>query len=212
LGRLVERVSGQKLDAYFRAHILEPLAMNDTYFQVPQEKSTRLAKLYQRKEDGSLVEQPMPPVASGAFLSGGGGLFSTAADYIRFTQAIMNGGQLSGKSILKPETAALMQRNQIGALTIHPVRSVIPQLAKDKAVLPGALDKFGFGFALNSHPVENGRAANTMAWAGIFNTFFWIDREKQVCAVLMTQMSPFLDDGAENLLRDVDRAVYSWLR
>jgi methyl acetate hydrolase len=211
LGVLVEKVSGQKLDEYFRAHIFEPLGMKDTYFQVPAEKQSRVAKTYTRKEDGSLAEQPAMPL-NATFLSGGGGLSSTAADYIRFCRALLGGGELEGKRILKAASVAAIGKNQIGELNIHPMRSLAPQFLKDNAALPGGLDKFGLGFALNSKAVEKGRSANTMAWAGVFNTFFWIDRGSKVCAVLMTQMSPFMDDGAEKLLEDFDRAVYSWLR
>ncbi|HEV8533989.1 MAG TPA: hypothetical protein VGT00_21410, partial [Methylomirabilota bacterium] len=75
---------------------------------------------------------------------------------------------------------------------------------------PGQPDKFGLGFALNTRPIEKGRGASTLSWAGIFNTFFWIDRDKKVCAVLMTQMLPFLEDGPQALVNDFDRAVYAW--
>ena len=210
LGRLVERVSGQDLEAYFRLAIFEPLGMGDSFFNVPADKQARLAASWQRKEDGSLVQQPVQARPSG-FLSGGGGLHSTAADYIRFTRAILAGGMLDGRRILKPETIDLMGRNQIGDLTLRPFPSLLPQLATDGAVLPGALDKFGLGFALNAKAIEHGRGARTLAWAGIFNTFFWIDREKKVCAVLMSQMSPGLDEGPRRLLEDFDRAVYNWL-
>ncbi|MCI0362330.1 MAG: hypothetical protein L0219_00515, partial [Phycisphaerales bacterium] len=104
-----------------------------------------------------------------------------------------------------------MGQNHIGELNIRPFRSVAPELATDNAALPGALDKFGLGFALNSRAMDHGRGANTMSWAGIFNTFFWIDHERKNCAVLMTQMSPGLDEGPRKLLEDFDRAVYSWL-
>ena len=77
--------------------------------------------------------------------------------------------------------------------------------------MPGGLDKFGLGFALNTKAQEQGRGANAMAWAGVFNTFFWIDPEKKVCAVLMTQMSPGLDDGPRTLLAEFERAAYAWL-
>ena len=87
---------------------------------------------------------------------------------------------------------------------------MIPQLATDGAPLPGALDKFGLGFALNSKTVGTPRGANTMSWAGIFNTFFWIDRERQVAAVLMSQMLPALDPGPSKLVEDFDRAVHAW--
>jgi len=211
LGRLVERVSGQDLEACFRVKIFEPLGMTDSSFNVPGDKQARLAQSWQRKADGSLVHQPSRASRAGDFLSGGGGLYSTAADYLRFTRAMLAGGQLDGRRILKAETIALMGQNQIGDLSLHPLSSLMPDFATDGAVLPGALDKFGLGFALNSKAIDHGRGANTLAWAGIFNTFFWIDRERKVCAVLMSQMSPGLDDGPRRLLEDFDRAVYDWL-
>ncbi len=210
LGRLVEKMSGQSLEAYFRQRVFEPLGMEDTYFNVPPGKHSRLASLSQRKEDGSLAEQPRQPAKPVEFFSGGGGLFSTAADYLKFARALMAGGQLGQGRILTPESVAAMGQNQIGELGLRPFSSLVPQLARDEAALPGGLDKFGLGFALNTQPLEKGRGANTLSWAGIYNTFFWIDREKKVCAVLMTQMSPGLDEGPRTLLEDFDRAVYAW--
>jgi methyl acetate hydrolase len=212
LGKLVEKVSGQSLEAYCRLKIFEPLGMADTFFNVPPEKQPRLANRYQRKEDGSLAEQPRQPVKPVEFFSGGGGLHSTAADYLKFTQALMAGGQLGERRILTPESVAMMGQNQIGDLMVRPFPSLTPLLMKDGATLPGGLDKFGLGFALNSKAQEKGRGANTMAWAGIYNTFFWIDREKKVCAVLMTQMLPGMDDGPRTLLEEFDQAVYAWRR
>ena len=103
---------------------------------------------------------------------------------------------------------ARYRTHHIGELTLRPLPSLIPWLATDGAVLPGALDTFGLGFALNSKTAGTARGANTMTWAGIMNTFFWIDREKQVTAVLMSQMLPGLDPGAAGLLEEFDRAVY----
>jgi methyl acetate hydrolase len=213
LGRLVERVSGQSLEVYFRQHIFDPLGMPDSFFVVPPDKQPRVAKTYQHGEGGALTEPPpRPSPPAGAFYSGGGGLYSTARDYLTFTRALMSGGQVGERRILTSESVAVMGRNQIGDLTIRPFASVIPQLATDGAALPGNLDKFGLGFALNTKPVPTGRGANTLAWAGIFNTFFWIDRENQVSAVLMTQMLPGMDPGPAKLLEDFDRAVYTWTK
>jgi len=103
-----------------------------------------------------------------------------------------------------------MGQNQIGDLSITPFTSLIPDLATDNATLTGNLDKFGLGFALNTSPTSSGRGANTLAWAGIFNTFFWIDREHGIAAVLMTEMLPGLDPGPAKLLEEFDRAVYAW--
>jgi methyl acetate hydrolase len=209
LGRIVERVSGQTLEAYFRDRIFEPLRMMDSSFDVPPDKQPRVVPLYQRQVDGSLALQPRPPAKPVRFFSGGGGLHSTAADYMRFVRAIMAGGQLDGRRILSAQSVAAMGANQIGELNLHPLPSLIPTLATDGAILPGALDKFGLGFALNTTSEGTARGANTLTWAGIFNTFFWIDREKQVGAVLMTQMLPGLDPGARQLLEDFDHAVYA---
>ena len=209
LGRIVERVSGQSLDAYFRQHIFDPLGMQDSFFMVPPDKQPRLAKRFQRTKDGALAEQPPRPAPRTAFYSGGGGLFSTARDYLTLTRAVMAGGQLGQAKILTADSVASIGRNQIGDLNVRPFASVMPELATDNAAMAGDLDKFGFGFALNSKPSSAGRGANTLAWAGIFNTFFWIDREKQVAAVLMTQMLPGLDPGPAKLLEEFDRAVYT---
>jgi CubicO group peptidase (beta-lactamase class C family) len=191
-------VSGRWLEAYFRERIFDPLGMPDSFFNVPPDKQARLAPLFQRNEDGGLAEQPRRPLQRSEFFSGGGGLYSTAADYMKFARAIMAGGRLGERRILSAKSVETMGRNQIGELSLHPLPSLIPTLATNNAVLPGALDKFGLGFALN-----------TMSWAGIFNTFFWIDRERQVAAVLMSQVLPGMDPGARKLLEDFDRAVYA---
>ena len=208
LGKLVERVSGLSLEAYFREKIFTPLGMNDSFFNVPAAKRSRVVRTFQRNKDGTLTELPPPPAPSVEFFSGGGGLFSTAPDYLTFVRALMGGGRLGDKRILSAESVAMMGSNQIGRLMVRELPTMVPQLATDHAVLAGDLDKFGLGFALNTKPTSTGRAANTMAWAGIYNTFFWIDREKQVSAVLLSQMLPFLDPGPKKLLDEFDRAVY----
>jgi CubicO group peptidase (beta-lactamase class C family) len=208
LGRLVEKVSGQTLDAYLRQRVFEPLGMSDTYFNVPAEKQSRLARHYRRDKDGRFVEEQQPAPSPVTFFSGGGGLYSTATDYLTFARALMADGQLGRARILSTESVALAGRNQIGALPLRVQASLMPQLVKD-GPLPGRPDKFGLGFAMNTSPIENGRGANTLGWAGVHNTFFWIDRAKGVCAVVMMQVLPFMDDGPRALVEDFERAVYA---
>ncbi len=141
LGKLVEKVSGQTLEDYFRVHIFQPLGMTDTFFDVPPEKQVRVVALHQRQEDGSFVEPPPQPFKPVRFFSGGGGLYSTASDYLKFACMLLGGGQSGNKRIVRSETVDQMSRNQIGDLTLVQMRSLIPQFAKDPIRIPGSLDK-----------------------------------------------------------------------
>src|SRR5215510_4749777 len=199
LGKLVEKISGQTLEDYFRRHIFGPLGMSDTFFNVPVEKQKRVVPLYQRLGDGTLQQVPSQPFTPVRFFSGGGGLYSTASDYVKFMRMILNGGSLGKARILKSETVALMTRNQIGDLTLVQLTSLAPQIARNPIRIPGSLDKFGLGFAVNSKPVEGGRSAGSLAWAGIFNTYFWIDPARKTCGVIMMQMLPFSDEAATSV-------------
>jgi len=207
LGRLVEAVSGESLDVYFRTRIFEPLGMGDTYFHVPAEKQGRMVPTFSRREDGTLT--PMPPGPDPPqFLSGGSGLYSTAADYMRFARALLAGGELDGRRILSAESVALMAENHIGDLPMAPPVSLNPAFMAADIVMPGTLDAFGLGFGLNREAGPAGRAPGTLSWAGIFNTFFWVDRQQGVAAVLLTQMLPFLDGGPAALMDEFERTVY----
>jgi len=209
LGRLVDAASGLTLDEYFRQHIFEPLGMTDSYFDLPPEKASRLVTVHQRQPDGSLVEAPQEAQAPVTFFSGGGGLVSTAEDYLRFLRALLAGGRLDDAQILAPETVASMGENQIGELEAGAMRTVAPALSNDFDFFPGSVDRFGLGFLLNGTAVDGGRAAGSLAWAGLYNTYFWIDRERGVCAVLLTQILPFYDAETVALLDDFERAVYT---
>jgi len=211
LGKLVERVTGQTLEEYFRQHMFEPLGMNDTFFNPPAPALERLVSLHQRNSDGTLVEVPRKPVTAAKFFSGGGGLYSTAGDYLKFTHMLLGGGKLGKARVLQSQTVGEMARNQIGALTLVQLRSLAPQRFRDPLRIPGSLDKFGLGFGINTKPVDAGRSAGSLAWAGIFNTFFWIDPSRRICAVIMMQTLPFSDDAAFEVVAQFERAVYATL-
>jgi CubicO group peptidase (beta-lactamase class C family) len=208
LGRLIEKVSGQTLEAYFHDHIFQPLGMNDTFFNVPAEKQARIVAMHIHQEDGSFAQPPPQPFQPVKFYSGGGGLYSTAGDYLKFERMLLDGGRLGSKRILKPETVAQMTRNQIGDLNLVQLHSMVPQLLKDPVRLPGSLDKFGFGLGINSKAVEGGRSAGSLSWDGILNTFFWIDPSRKTCAVILMQTLPFSDDTANEVVDKFERAVY----
>lgn len=211
LGKLVEKISGQTLADYFREHIFQPLGMTDTFFDVPPQKQARVVAFHQRQQDGRFEESPPEPAKPVRSFYGGGGLYSTASDYLKFEQMLLGGGKRGSNRILQPETVEKMSRNQIGDLTLVELRSLTPQFAKDPIRIPGSLDKFGLGLAINTKPVEGGRSAGSLAWAGIYNTFFWIDPPQKTYAVIMMQILPFSDDTAISVAERFERAVYAHL-
>lgn len=211
-GRLVEAVSGQTLEQYFQQNILEPLGMKDTKFSVPAEKFDRLVSTCRRQSDGSLKEDPRAlPAVRNAF-NGGGGLYSTAGDYVRFMQMILRKGQGSGApQILRAKTVEMMSTNQIGELAAGKLKTVRPAISADVDVHPGFTDRWGFGFLINTTAYQGGRSAGSLAWAGVENTFYWIDPKRSICAVIMMQFFPFVDPEAVAMLGEFERAVYTTL-
>ncbi len=209
LGVLVEVISGESLDDYFREHVFTPLDMPDTYFIVPEEKLPRLATAYAKSNQGELTPIPYSR-PSGDFFSGGGGLRSTAGDYVRFLRAILNGGELDGVRFLTTASVDLMAQNHIGDLeAADSVVSSAPKLSNDFDFMPDSVDKFGLGFLINTDPVPGGRSAGSLAWAGLYNSYYWIDREKDICGVLITQILPFYDADVLALLNEFETAVYA---
>jgi len=209
VGRLVEKVSGLSLEEYFRRNIFQPLGMNDSFFNVPGGDYARIVSLHQRQADGSLREDPRTPPKPVSTFSGGGGLSSTAGDYVKFMQMLLQRGSFRKARILRPETVAMMTRNQIGDLQAGRLKVVMPQVSNEVDFYPGIVHKFGFGFLINPVAYEGRRSAGSLAWAGAANTYFWIDPERKLCAVLMMQILPFFDKDAVTVLRDFERAVYA---
>ncbi len=212
-GKLVEALSGLTLEEYFQRNILQPLSMPDTTFVLSPEKFDRLVSGYSRQPDGHLKPstRALPPRPT--VFNGGGGLYSTAGDYLRFMQMILRRGRAtSGTRILRPETVAAMSRNQIGKQVAGRLKSQNPALSLDVDLHPGAEDRWGLGFLINEVAYPAGRSAGSLAWAGIFNTFYWIDPKRDLCAVIMMQYLPFVDHSAVALLGEFERAVYSTLK
>jgi CubicO group peptidase (beta-lactamase class C family) len=209
-GKLVEKVSGLTLEEYFQRNILQPLGMKDTSFVLREEKFARLASSYRRQTDGSLKEDPRTMPAPPKVYNGGGGLYSTAEDYIRFTQMILRKGRSAGKDqILSPKSVEMMSANQIGSVNVEKLISTDHNVSEDVDMHPGAMDKYTFGFLMNPTAYPGGRSAGSLAWAGVENTFYWIDPRRGICAVIMMQFFPFVDKQAVGLLADFERAVYA---
>lgn len=209
-GRLVEAVSGMTLEEYFQAKILKPLDMQDTSYILPASKFDRLVSRYQRQPDGTMKEAPRTQPAPPKEFNGGGGLFSTVGDYTQFMQMILGKGRGVNKAqILQAKTVESMEVNQIGDSTAGKMKSYRATASSDVDIQPGATEKWGLGFLINTTAYAGGRSAGSLAWAGLFNTFYWIDPKRSMCGVLMMQFLPFVDREAVGLLGDFERAVYS---
>ncbi len=212
VGRIVESVSGKPLDAYFRDHIFGPLGMTDTDYVFSPQQQSRLVNVHQRKPDGSLEPQSLPPPFTPEFRSGGGGLYSTAADYLTFTRMLLQEGSLNGTRILKPETVALMNRNHIGDIEAGRLKTTTPARSTDVDFFPGQSLKWGLGYMINLERGPNGRSAGSLTWAGIFNTHYWIDPTRRVTGVIMMQVLPFGDPKAMQVYGKFERGVYDLLK
>ena len=183
--------------------------MADTSYILPASKFDRLVSNHHRAENGDLQQDERKLPAAATSFNGGGGLYSTAADYVRFMQMILNRGTGPGNvRILLGKTVDSMKVNQIGALNAGKMKSFQPNLSADVDIQPGHTEKWGLGFLINTTPYEGGRAAGSLAWAGLFNTFYWIDPKSKLCAVILMQFLPFVDKEAVGLLNDFERAVY----
>ena len=207
LGELVEKLTSEKIDAYIDAHVASPLGMRDTTYTVPKQKYSRVVTLNQ-KANGTITETQNPdPIP--ATIRGDGGLFSTAADYSRFVQMILNKGQLGSVRVLKDTTVAEMGRNQIGSVKVRLQPTAEPLRSKPYPLGAGE-DVWGLGFQLAAPrtPHPSMRSPGSMSWAGINNTFYWIDPQKQVGAVILMQMLPFYDEGAIRTLQGFEERVY----
>jgi methyl acetate hydrolase len=208
VGRLVEIVSGQTLDRYFRDNITGPLAMHDTCYAITDAQRARQASLHLRKSDGTLVAQPLVKQAEPKEFSGGGGLKSTAPDYLTLLQATLNGGGLPGKRILRPQTVEQMSINQIGDIDAGILKTTNPPLSSDVDFFPGIRLRWGLGGMINIDPVAGGRAAGSQTWAGLYNTYYWIDPASRIAGVIMMQILPFADRRALNVYRQFERGIY----
>ena len=211
VGKLIEQVTNQSLEIYFRENIFEPLGMKDSGFLISSEQRRRVATFASRQPDGSLTPEPFEMPQRPEFFSGGGGAFSTPRDYIRVLQALLNGGTLDGARILQPQTVTRMRTNQIGDLNVHEMRTAAPDWSNSFDNFPDQPHKWGLSFDINTQPGPHGRAAGSISWAGLLNCYFWIDPTKDVAGALFTQVRPFFDDRVVSLFGAFESGLYHGL-
>jgi methyl acetate hydrolase len=211
VGRIVEAVSGKTLEHYLRERFFEPLGMRDTSFNVRSEDQARVATLATRHPDGSLVEQPAAPIPTVTDFRGDGGLLSTAVDYIRFEQMMLNEGRVNGRVVLSGKSIAAMTVNQLGVLNVSALKTAMPERSSDFTFVDDGRDKWSLGFLITTRKTPGKRSAGSLSWGGIDNTYFWIDRSRGVAGVIMMQFLPFADSRALAVYDAFERGTYETL-
>jgi CubicO group peptidase (beta-lactamase class C family) len=211
LGEVIEKLTGQRIDAYLETQIFVPLGMHDTSYTVPPAKYSRVVTVHQKANKAITETQNPAPIP--ATIRGDGGLFSTAVDYGRFVQMMLNRGQLGGVRILEERTVAEMSRNQTGSVKVR-LQPTADLLRSKPYPLGAGEDVWGLGFqiAAPSTPNPSMRSPGSLSWAGINNTYYWIDPQKQIGAVLLMQMLPFYDEAALRVLNGFEERVYRNLK
>ena len=207
-GKMVEAVSGMRLGEYFSRNIFQPLGMFSTAFKMTPSMNACLAKIHQRGEDGKLTPTDIVIPQDPEFEMGGGGLYSTAGDYLKIVQMMLNSGKANGRQILQPATVALMSKNAMGNIKVRNLKTAVPPLTNDAEFFPGMPKNWGLSFMINEQPAPTGRSAGSLAWAGLANSYFWIDQSKGVGGVYLSQVLPFADVKSLPLFYAFEKAVY----
>lgn len=208
LGRVVEEISGGALEDHARRHIFAPLGMTDTFYYVPEAKQGRVVAVHRRTAGGGLVKEPNQAPVTGFVRIGGGGMSSTAADYIRFTRMLLNGGELDGARVLSTESVAAMGQSHIGSIVLPALKTAQPDRSEDFSFIAEGRDTWGLGFQITGETVPGKRAAGSLSWGGLNNTYFWIDPARGITGVILMQHLPFADRKALAVYDAFERAVY----
>ncbi len=207
-GKMVETVTGQKLGQYMQEKLFEPLGMGDTAFRISPAMQERLATVHVRGEDGAWAQMEFQVEQNPEFEMGGGGLYSTVGDYLKFIRMILNKGAANGNRVLKAETVEAMSANNIGDTRVARLNTVMPPYSNDAEFFPGMEKTWGLTFMVNNEQAPTGRSAGSLAWAGLANSYFWIDPAKGIGGAYMTQLLPFADEKSLPLFLDFETAVY----
>jgi len=213
VGELVRAVSGQGLGEYFRGSIFAPLGMTATGFQDPT-ATTQLPPAFRRQPDGTLERLPSPgaPATRAAYESGGGGLISTPRDYGRFLRMLLGRGALAGARVLQPATVEEMAKSHTGDLEgVGVLTTADPTMSDSGDMSFGHAAGFGLGFLVTLETSRTGRTAGSLSWGGLYNTYYWLDLERDVAGAIYTQLLPFLDRTTLDLAREFERATYEAL-
>jgi methyl acetate hydrolase len=206
-GKVIEAVTGQRLGQYLRENIFDPLSMADTGFGILPRHAGRVTKVYQRESDGGLIPTDFA-ILPGEYEAGGGGLYGTAGDYLKFLRMLLNEGSLGAVRLLESDTISTMNENQIGALGVTKMCTAQPGLSNDFEPYPKITKKWGLSAMITEEPIAHGRSAHSLTWGGLANCFFWLDPTAKVVGLFLTQVLPFGDARCLQVFESFEQEIY----
>ena len=214
VGKVVESVRGKRLGEVMKERIFTPLGMKDTAFTISASMRPRLAAMHARSPEGvmstmagfELTQEPEQHM-------GGHGLYSTIGDYMKFVRMVLSDGAApdGAARVLKAETVAMMTENSLGDMKIKMLPGAIPSLSNDAEFFPGMPKSWGYTWMINDQQAPTGRPAGAVAWAGLANLYYWIDRKNNVGGMWGTQILPFVDGVSVPGYLDFEKTVYDHL-
>ncbi|MAA76182.1 MAG: 1,4-butanediol diacrylate esterase [Salinisphaeraceae bacterium] len=210
-GLMAAEVTGRDLGELLRELLFDPLGMDETCFILSDDQKRRMASLHARGPDGQLEVFPLIWEQDPQIKLGGEALYGTPADYMRFLRMLVNDGLFEGRRLLSRDTMALMAGNQMGDLNVRPMRTAMPPLSNDTDFYPGMPQKWGLSFLINTQDSPEGRPAGSLSWAGLCNSYYWIDRSNGITGALFNQVMPFFDPACVGLFRAFETEVYRGL-
>lgn len=208
LGRVVEQVAGQRIDAFLRQHLFGPLGMTDTDVEVRPHMALRLAAVKARGEDGRFADFDLAPPSQPEIYGMGHALYSTPQDYLRFLRMFLNRGTLDGARVLSEAGIERMLSNHMGPIQFQKMLTAAPPVTADFDPFPGTVKTHSLGFMRNEADITGRRRAGAQSWAGVLNTHYWLDLQKDLAAVIMTQSLPFVEPPFMQAYEQFEAAAY----
>ncbi len=204
-GELIRVLGGEPFDAYLRRRVLAPLGMHDTVFFRSKAHLARAASMHARTPDGGVVAIPFGMPDAAYFGMGGGGLYSTVSDYLKFMDLILG----KGPQVLEADSLAALCSSEVEGPEVGVSKSAQPATSNDFDPAPGAVKSWSLGFVSNVEAGPHGRRPGSLAWAGLGNCYYWIDREAGAAGIMCAQLLPFADPRALAAFAAFERAVYA---
>lgn len=210
-GQIVESVRGERLSTVMAERVFEPLGMADSGFVLSESMQARRAEIHQRGDDGALLPTGLILPQEPEIDMGGHGVYSTIPDYTKFLRMWLRDGEGQHGRVLDAETVRAASLNGLGELQAGVLRTSAPALSHDVEFFPGQSKSWAYSFMVNDETAPTGRSAGSLAWAGLANLYYWIDRDADIAGMWGTQILPFADPASLNGYLDFESAVYSCL-